>query len=30
MKNTALFVLTDQFADWEFAPLASAVNQFSN
>lgn len=29
MTNEVDFILLPQFADWEFAPLASAVNQFS-
>ena len=27
--NEVYFILLNQFADWEFAPLACAVNQFS-
>ncbi|HBO59925.1 MAG TPA: glutamine amidotransferase [Alphaproteobacteria bacterium] len=28
--NEAVFVLLDEFADWELAPIASVINQFPN
>lgn len=30
MKEKAIFILLDKFADWEYAPLAAVLNGFDD